>query len=520
MRNGVTDKISIMLITISLVAWSAGPAAALDLNPFSMIKNIVEAAVEDRSSEDIAEDLRIKAAIIADVIGEMGTDVISISSDVYEQDVRLTRSVEKDEQKKRAENPAKAIEGVKKIYNEISVKKLSDKKKGVVFLALADLKRRGHIGQLKMVGTNGTKFPDIRNHLQRQIADVYRDMDGAFTSFPDDHTDSDPTAYLGAMDAMDEGDAVVVFTPDDTHYEIGQAAIERGLHVLLAKPPVKTLEHHIELVDLARKNGVVVGVEVHKRWDPIYMDAVAELRRHGDFSYFYSYMSQPKKQLDTFRDWAGQSSDISYYLNAHHIDLSILINENMARPLSVSASSATGVANSEPYNLSAEDLITLMVEWQTCSGNKAVGVYTASWIEPEGDVHSRQGFTCIMHAGRVEVQQDYRGYKITVDGEQVESRNPLFMKYSPDAEGHFNGQNGYGYISIAKFIEAVDKVLNGERSPEELDSFYPTASKTIRLTAVLEAGRKSLDSGRKMDIKYEHPTDPDFPTAIVPAPVG
>ena len=42
MRNGVTDKLSIMLITISLVAWSAGPAAALDLNPFSMISIAVQ----------------------------------------------------------------------------------------------------------------------------------------------------------------------------------------------------------------------------------------------------------------------------------------------------------------------------------------------------------------------------------------------------------------------------------------------------------------------------------------------
>jgi hypothetical protein len=29
---------------------------------------------------------------------------------------------------------------------------------------------------------------------------------------------------------------------------------------------------------------------------------------------------QPKQQLQTFKDWAGKSSDISYYLNSHHID--------------------------------------------------------------------------------------------------------------------------------------------------------------------------------------------------------
>jgi D-galacturonate reductase len=39
----------------------------------------------------------------------------------------------------------------------------------------------------------------------------------------------------------------------------------------------------------------------------------------GDFSFFNSYMSQPKSQLQTFSAWAGIDSDISYYLNSHHV---------------------------------------------------------------------------------------------------------------------------------------------------------------------------------------------------------
>lgn len=36
-----------------------------------------------------------------------------------------------------------------------------------------------------------------------------------------------------------------------------------------------------------------------------------------------SDMSQPKFQLETFKSWAGIDSDISYYLNSHHIDVSV-----------------------------------------------------------------------------------------------------------------------------------------------------------------------------------------------------
>jgi D-galacturonate reductase len=38
----------------------------------------------------------------------------------------------------------------------------SDKKVGVVGLTLFDLRRRGKVGNLSMVGVNGTKFPAIR----------------------------------------------------------------------------------------------------------------------------------------------------------------------------------------------------------------------------------------------------------------------------------------------------------------------------------------------------------------------
>jgi hypothetical protein len=58
----------------------------------------------------------------------------------------------------------------------------------------------------------------------------------------------------------------------------------------------------------------------------------------------YSYMSQPKHQLDTFRAWAGKSSDISYDLNSHHIDFHEWCVESACRPVRVTTCGSTGVA--------------------------------------------------------------------------------------------------------------------------------------------------------------------------------
>ncbi len=66
------------------------------------------------------------------------------------------------------------------------------------------------------------------------------------------------------------GDAVTIVTPDETHFPIAKASLERGLHVLLTKPPVKTLKEQLQLVKMAEERGLLITVEYHKRWDPMY----------------------------------------------------------------------------------------------------------------------------------------------------------------------------------------------------------------------------------------------------------
>lgn len=165
--------------------------------------------------------------------------------------------------------------------------------------------------------------------------------------------------------------------------------------MLVTKPAVKTLSEHQALLAAARKANVFVYVEHHKRYDPAYADARHRARTSlGDFNYFYSYMSQPKNQLETFKAWAGRDSDISYYLNSHHID----ICESMVpdyRPVSVSASGATGIATDLGCVDGTEDTITLLVDWEKTHGEgrgrRATGVYTASWTAPlKAGVHSNQ----------------------------------------------------------------------------------------------------------------------------------
>lgn len=392
----------------------------------------------------------------------------------------------------------------------------SDKRCGVVGLVYFDMRSKGFVNEkIVFCGTNGTKFPAIKQHLQRAIQSVYKGISTQCETYPADNVAYDDKAYLKALDSFKSGDVVNIFSPDDSHFEITMAAIDRGLHVMVTKPIVQKIEHHLQIIEAARKKNVLVCVEVHKRYDPMYSDARNRIRQLGDFGYFASYMSQPKHQLDTFRAWAGRSSDISYYLNSHHVDFHCWSLQGLAIPVHVTASASKGICK-ERIGVDTEDSITLQVQWKMLSsGNIGTAIYTASWVAAPSDVHSQQRFFYQGHKGDVSIDQAHRGYTLSQENSSFASLNPLYMRYTPDEDGCFVGQSGYGYLSFQKFIEAVHKINSKECTAEDWNSKLPTAQATLLVTAILHAGRISLDhDGSRVKIVYENEADPLAPLSL------
>lgn len=392
---------------------------------------------------------------------------------------------------------------------------------------MLDLQRRNKVGKLGMVGVNGRKFPEIRAHMQRVLGDVFTGIEpNKISTWPADDV-VDPNAYKEALKHFEPGDCAVIFTPDDTHFELATACLEAGLHVLVTKPPVKTLEAHKELAAKAAQCGRICSIEVHKRYDPIYADARDRILSLGPFSYFTAHMSQPKHQLETFKAWAGKSSDISYYLNSHHVDFHEWCLQGRARAERVTAYSSTGVAE-QKLGRSCEDTITLAVTWRNrrqqpqaagekrardeeregkgsfSGGSLGHATYTSSWIAPKADVHSQQRWFYMGHGGEVSVDQAHRGYYMSTDAAGYASHNPLFWKPTRDAvSGGFAGQRCYGYISFETFVEAAAAVNAGQHAAKDFDRVLPAMASTAGATAILEAGRRSLDSnGHPIELVY------------------
>lgn len=190
-----------------------------------------------------------------------------------------------------------------------------------------------------------------------------------------------------------------------------------------------------------------------------------------------------------------------------------------ARPIRVTACASVGVAIGEPYNCppGTEDTITLLVEYMvlnpqdgTETNKRATAVFTASWAAPCGaGVHSEQRFHIVGTRGEVTVNQARRGYTVVSEpgphGQAggIADVNPFYMAYAPDIDGYFAGQHGYGYKSIEIFIRAATAINEGKRTAESYDGALPTIYDTLPTTAVLHAGRLSLDMRRPVDIRID-----------------
>jgi UDP-N-acetyl-2-amino-2-deoxyglucuronate dehydrogenase len=80
---------------------------------------------------------------------------------------------------------------------------------------------------------------------------------------------------LGELLEEVKPDVVDVCSPTPFHYPLAKRALEAGCHVLLEKPPAQTLAEAEELNEIARANGLKLGVSFNYR----YRDLVQNLKR-------------------------------------------------------------------------------------------------------------------------------------------------------------------------------------------------------------------------------------------------
>ena len=67
--------------------------------------------------------------------------------------------------------------------------------------------------------------------------------------------------FLDYENFLEEVDAVAISTPVDMHYKLAKMALEAGKHCLIEKPMTSTVAQAEELINIAKKNSLVLAVD-------------------------------------------------------------------------------------------------------------------------------------------------------------------------------------------------------------------------------------------------------------------
>lgn len=118
-------------------------------------------------------------------------------------------------------------------------------------------------------------------------------------------------------------DLVIITTPNYTHYELTKKALLAGKNVVVDKPFVVNLSEAKELINLAKKNSLILTVYQNRRFDGDFLTVKNLLEKNvlGKIFEFYSHFDRYKeKPVIRWREKNLAGSGLVYDIGSHLID--------------------------------------------------------------------------------------------------------------------------------------------------------------------------------------------------------
>lgn len=356
---------------------------------------------------------------------------------------------------------------------------------GTVLPALSTLRRRGLVDRVTVTGTRREGEAAVRSAAERLASRMGSELPVEYR-----------VADLDIRPLLAGHDCAIVSVPDHLHHAIGRQVLEGGAHCLMVKPLTPTLAEAKELAGLARARGVHAAVELHKRFDPSNLLArrtLAEGKLGRPRYITVEYSQQVDIPRRVFAGWAHRTT-IFTYLGVHYVDVVRFVTGY--EPVRVVARGTRGVLDAQ--GVSTWDSIHAITVWRdpAAPGEELVAQLAVGWIDPaRTSAVSEQRIVFVGSEGRLDCEQKRRGNELVTDADGPRTVNPYFSELLPDADGRLE-LTGYGFDSIARFVEDVRDIRAGRVRPADLIGRRPTFEDALPATAVTEAVDRSLSSGR------------------------
>jgi len=159
-------------------------------------------------------------------------------------------------------------------------------------------------------------------------------------------------------------DAVVIATNVHSHFPMAKAALLAGKHTFIEKPMADTAQHCEELVEIAKKNGVVLMTGHTFLYSPV-VRKIKEIINAGDIGEI-RYICARRLNLGLFQ----KDINVAWDLAPH--DLSIILSIMGEQPTSVHCS---GSAHITP---GIEDVTAMGLNF----ASRRTAIILSSWLDP------------------------------------------------------------------------------------------------------------------------------------------
>jgi predicted dehydrogenase len=358
--------------------------------------------------------------------------------------------------------------------------------------AYADLQRFGIAGQLARLGLDD-RSRDLAPVEFNLVAVATRSENSAQKSAAHfkSMTGHEPKCYHGdtpwneILQDFPDLDVMAVATPDHLHTPVIMAALEKGVHVLTEKPMCLALNEADRIIELANAKGLIVAVDMHKRYDPDHLrirdDITAKI---GDPLYGTAYLEEPLEVSTSTFKWVEDSDPFSY-VGPHWTDLI----HHYFHSLPVSLTAVGQKKRLLRQGIDSYDSVQVRVDY----ANGMSINYHNNWVTPddfEGPVN--QGHEIVGADGKVESDQQYRGFRFWHAGGGSRTSNNHFTRDVVRPDGS-RAYIGYGVDSLTASLVAVCGVKFGNQTRDNVASIYPTAEDARITVAIVDTAAQVRD---------------------------
>jgi D-galacturonate reductase len=396
----------------------------------------------------------------------------------------------------------------------------------LILPSLYHLQRLGRIGEITICSLGSAPLRALAENPQ--IRDAF--PASAFTAQPALSTPPErkaPDLFRQLVKRLPPRQVTVIAVPDQAHHELVMQSLEADQHVVCVKPLVLRHDQARQIAEEARRRGLFVGVEYHKRFDRRSLVARKDYRagRFGEFRFGEARLMEPYSyRRSNFQNWfLPGATDPFVYVGCHYVDLVMFITG--LRPVEVAVS---GVQGKFPNGNDGIFWSLGRLRWEN---GALLSVSNGLGYPDQAAGSNDQGLVMYCEgpdaAGMIVHDDHHRGV-VHSYLEPAAPGGPYYSYVSPDFfrlvpwEGEGLRPVGYGYDSIEALVEAarrVDSAADGLSGPEadrarakalsaiDEAGLLATPLNSAADDLVVEAGRLSIqDGGRPARIDWSGST--------------